>query len=127
MLQRKYCIECGIIKSKNGIRCRKCEDRRRLSEWPKGENNPIYKGNKASVASIHVWLNRNYGKAYYCSNGCLYQKLYEWANVSGVYTRNIKDYKQLCRSCHLILDRNTLDWNKSSYLKRKRNKKGQWA
>jgi hypothetical protein len=29
---------------------------------------------------------------------------YEWANISKIYKRDISDYVQLCKSCHMLFD-----------------------
>lgn len=67
-----------------------------------GEKHHCWKGKKACYTTQHQWINHNYGKA----NGCdqchtLTAKMYHWANISGKYRRSIKDYKQLCVSCHI--------------------------
>lgn len=56
--------------------------------------------------AVHIWLRTKYGKANKCeSKECLGKsKTYDWANISGVYSRNPRDYKQMCRSCHWKLD-----------------------
>lgn len=70
-----------------------------------GENNPNWKGNKVKYIALHSWVNRTLGKATYCSNDSKhFSKKYEWANIDHKYSRNVKDYKQLCPSCHRKLD-----------------------
>jgi len=53
-----------------------------------------------------LWIHKHYGKANHCENpNCKHKsKIFEWANISGKYLREVSDYKQLCRSCHRILD-----------------------
>lgn len=57
---------------------------------------------------IHKYLVYNYGKASKCENTtCSYPnpKRYEWALKKGrKYSKNIKDYLQLCPSCHRKYD-----------------------
>lgn len=63
---------------------------------------------KRIAESSHRWIRRYYGKADHCEwcgrrgNG---RKFY-WANLKNhKYSKNIKDYIQLCASCHMNLDR----------------------
>lgn len=80
-----------------------------------GKNN-IWKGELASYSAKHMWIRKHYGKASKCENkDCKYPRYnskgvllekptkYHWANLTGKF-RDIKDYKQLCHSCHKKLD-----------------------
>ena len=50
---------------------------------------------------IHKWVNKTYGKANCCSlNKKHKSKVFEWANISKKYKRDIRDWIQLCQSCH---------------------------
>jgi hypothetical protein len=70
--------------------------------YPQGEKHHLWKGNKASYITQHQWIARNYGKASKCVEcGTKKSKRYHWANISGNYQRDVKDYKQLCVSCHI--------------------------
>jgi hypothetical protein len=80
----------------------------------KGQNHHSWKGNKVTINALHLWLNVNYKKPKRCVK-CNKIKKLDWANISGKYTRNIKDYNALCEKCHMILDK-----------QRKPNKKGQF-
>ena|ERR1035437_2326667 len=77
----------------------------------------LWKGEGVSYYAIHLHLVQYYGKASKCQNRkCIYPrfnskgvyiekpKRYEWANMTGNYTRNKEDYKQLCPSCHRQFD-----------------------
>lgn len=71
----------------------------------KGEESPNFKKGKISYSGVHGWLIKNFGKATYCSNDNTHKsKRFEWANISGEYKRDIRDYKPLCVSCHDIFD-----------------------
>ena len=81
--------------------------------WNKGlkpdyvqkENHPMWKGDSAGYVAIHMWLKKYYGKPDRCENDPTHKaKRFEWANTTGTYTRNIKDYQQLCPSCHRRMD-----------------------
>lgn len=68
----------------------------------KGKKNINWKGEKVKYSGIHKWISYNFGKANKCENkDCtgIYKK-YEWSNISGKYRRSIKDWEQLCISCH---------------------------
>ena len=84
------------------------EGRNRMSIACTGENNPVWMGDKAKKHSIHVWINRHFGHAFKCENpNCLGKgKRFEWANKKKhtYYSRNIKDYYQLCTICHKAYD-----------------------
>lgn len=56
--------------------------------------------------TVHMWVKRELGKPKECEN-CLRAdaKMYDWANISGDYKRDLTDWKRLCRSCHLYWDR----------------------
>lgn len=69
----------------------------------KGENHYNWKSNP-NYRTLHRWVNTNKPKSPVCENcGTSGVKL-ECANISGVYTRNLNDYKWLCRSCHMEED-----------------------
>lgn len=69
-----------------------------ITEKPSKINNrdPNYMG-------VHQWVKRHYGSASKCENGHE-AKTYQWANITGIYERDIANFKQLCRSCHAKLD-----------------------
>ncbi len=69
-----------------------------------GKHNPMWK-DKPNYDTVHVWINRHYGKADHCSFDSSHKsKGYEWANISGSNSRDINDYAQLCLKCHRHYD-----------------------
>lgn len=54
--------------------------------------------------AVHRWVYRNYGKANHCESCDKPEANYQWANISGKYLRDIADWKQLCISCHKLMD-----------------------
>jgi hypothetical protein len=54
--------------------------------------------------SIHRWIYRNFGKASVCEVCNKTTKTYHWANLSGKYLLDRKDWKQMCVSCHKYHD-----------------------
>lgn len=74
--------------------------------WNKGKKrtqseseNGMWKGNDAGVTAIHLWLKRKFGKAKVCES-CGSRKNVQWANIDHKYYRTIKEWSQLCASCH---------------------------
>ena len=72
----------------------------------KGNNNPAWMGDKVSYRALHMWMQNNFGKADRCEGkNCKNITYYfEWANISGKYKRNRKDWIRLCKSCHILFD-----------------------
>jgi len=75
----------------------------------------MWKGDKVGYSGVHIWITKNYGQPKYCEGKkCKEISLkYEWANKTGKYLRNRKDWLRLCKSCHT-----TYDFNR----KKKKNK-----
>lgn len=68
----------------------------------KGKN---YKEN-AGYHAIHKWIQDVLGKpkiCVFCRSTT--EKRYEWANLSGKYLRDKKDFVRLCKSCHERFDK----------------------
>jgi hypothetical protein len=86
------------------------ETKRMMSFSKKGRigiKSSRWKGDKASCSAKHKWIIRNLGKAKICIfNPNHIASRYNWANISGKYTRNLIDYAPMCPSCHLLFDRN---------------------
>lgn len=70
-----------------------------------GEKHPLWKGDNASYSAFHHWLIGNFGKAQKCvvCAGTM-STSYQWANISGQYHRDKRDYIELCASCHKKYD-----------------------
>ena len=70
------------------------------------EDNPNWKGNKVKYQALHGWVRRHLGTPQKCSakNCSGKSKRYDWANKSGKYKRNLRDWIRLCASCHLKMD-----------------------
>ena len=66
------------------------------------EKSRAWKGVKAGYAAIHISLSKHYKKDK-CEN-CDITKdqvsRLEWANITGTYSRDRKDYIVLCPKCH---------------------------
>lgn len=69
-----------------------------------GERHPQWKGTQAGYMALHNWLRRTAKKAGACA-ACGKEGKTDWANLSGEYRRDVDDYRELCRSCHIRFDR----------------------
>ena len=71
----------------------------------KGDKSPAWKGKKAGYRSIHLYLDRTWGKTGICERCGKNKGLTDWSNNSGKYLRSDrKDWEELCRSCHKLKD-----------------------
>jgi hypothetical protein len=57
-------------------------------------------------SALHTFIRKNKPKPELCEI-CNKKPPRELANVSGLYKRNILDYKYLCKTCHYYYNRNT--------------------
>lgn len=71
-----------------------------------GENNPNWKGENITYETLHAWLYRKWGKPEQCDFCGASDKRIEWANKTGKYTRERKDWLNLCCNCHKNYDKN---------------------
>lgn len=67
------------------------------------ENNGMWKGDKVGYKSLHQWVKKNKSKPKKCEE-CKRYSPYDLANISGKYKRDLKDWKWLCRRCHMFKD-----------------------
>lgn len=77
----------------------------------------------SNYMTVHAWIRKKYGKANHCSLDENHEaKRYEWANIDGIYEKDIKHFVQLCRSCHAKMDvRKSTCKNKSQAMTGKPN------
>lgn len=75
----------------------------KLNANQKNENNRNWKGNKAGYKAIHLWVRAHLPQPELCVK-CHKNKSREVANLDGKYTRDLKTWIWLCRSCHLRMD-----------------------
>ncbi len=85
--------------------------KRKIAESMKGKNanekNPMWKGKKVGYMGLHNWVRRNLGtpiKCNRCGKEFRGRNTIHWANLSGKYLRDLKDWERLCSSCHKKLD-----------------------
>lgn len=54
---------------------------------------------------VHQYIRRNWQPADFCTQcGNTEPRRYEWANVTGVYSKNLEDYLPMCVPCHRSFD-----------------------
>lgn len=71
----------------------------------KGINHSRWKGDNVRYRALHAWVTRELGRPSKCEDcGAKTLKNFEWANISGNYLRDLKDWKSLCRKCHRAFD-----------------------
>lgn len=69
-----------------------------------GAMHPQWKGEQAGYMATHNWVRRHKIKACVCDE-CGGEERTDWANISGEYLRDLDDYRELCRGCHVAQDR----------------------
>ena len=72
-----------------------------------GEENSMWKGNKAGYRALHYWVRRHCGepiKCAECGKVKTSPKSIQWANKSGTHRRDTSDWINLCVPCHRRLD-----------------------
>ena len=82
--------------------------RKNISKSKIGNKNGMWKGDLVGYQSLHTWIRSHWGLAKKCSNiNCEVKnpKVFDWANITGVYNRKKENWKELCRGCHIKLDR----------------------
>ncbi len=96
------CIGCGkerwvhLLKGKPvSIRCRNCNNN--------NETNPQWKGDSVGLNSLHRWVKRQMPKPITCPQ-CHDRPPYDLACTTGIYNRNLDNWRWLCRRCHMQSD-----------------------
>jgi hypothetical protein len=79
------------------------ENKKVLSLANSGENNGMWKGDKVGVRPLHLWVKKFIIKPKLCSL-CKIKPAYDLANITGIYSRDLKNWKYLCRRCHMLSD-----------------------
>ena len=121
----RFCSKKCFNKSKKGVTPSNLEYARSKSPLQKGkcpfkfegENHWAWQKENPSYRAVHAWIRKKYGKPDKCENKrCVYPrkdarghlmvkpKAYQWANLSGKYRRDRKDFIKLCALCHKLFD-----------------------
>lgn len=67
------------------------------------EKNPQWKGGRAGLQAIHIWVRARKPKPNKCID-CQKNPPVDLANISQKYKRDINDFEWLCRKCHMTKD-----------------------
>jgi hypothetical protein len=80
-----------------------------------GKDNANWKGDRIGYKGLHNWVENTLGKPSECENcgrtkppkglGRGRRGYFDWANISGKYKRDVKDWKRLCIKCHRAFDK----------------------
>lgn len=65
--------------------------------------NPMWKGERAGLDAIHIWVLARKPKPKFCVI-CKKNKPKDLANISQKYKRDVDDFEWLCRKCHMVKD-----------------------
>ena len=112
-----FCRDCGKVIHKKGTadikrgttgQCIICSH--------KGKNNPNWNGENICLRSLHQYIQRHKPRIKQCEI-CGKEKKLELSLTGKKYTRNILNYRWLCRKCHNHYDES----------KRHRNKMGKFT
>jgi hypothetical protein len=63
----------------------------------------MWKGDDVGYRQLHAWVVKNLPMPELCEK-CKQVTPYDLANITGIYTRAFKNWKYLCRRCHMISD-----------------------
>ena len=76
---------------------------RKMRETKLGSKNPMWRGDKVGYASLHEWMVKRKPKPPLCEE-CHRVPPHELSSTGHTYTRNLGDWRWLCRSCHTRTD-----------------------
>jgi hypothetical protein len=77
---------------------------RKMREIKLADNNPIWKGDSVGKHALHRWVKARLSRPEFCQI-CIRVPPYDLANITGKYTRDLSNWKYLCRRCHSTIDR----------------------
>jgi len=101
-----HCVDCGVnLRDYRSLRCRGCYNNMLKIKGGKkrfGVENSKWKGNDVGYRALHYWVRRH--KPQTPCVICNSDKNLQISNISGIYKRDILDYRWLCASCHVRVD-----------------------
>jgi len=68
-------------------------------QFPNGEKNRMWKGDKVGIKSLHLWVKRHLPQPPLCQLCNLFPPD-DLANVTGIYSRDLSNWKYFCEICH---------------------------
>ncbi len=77
----------------------------------RGADSKSWKGDAIDYSTLHHWLREKHPKTGVCADCGQFVgsegrgRGTDWANITGIYTRDIANYRELCRACHIRFDR----------------------
>lgn len=119
------CSECGktfktsqseVNRGGGKVCSRKCYYIRLKRTRPKEEKSWAWKGDSVGKEALHNWVQKHQGKPNRCEHcETTNAKVFDWANISGKYKRDLYDWVRLCRKCHAKFDypERSKKWKKS--------------
>ena len=69
-----------------------------------GENNPRWKDGDVGYDALHRYMNKRIPRPELCEI-CNLVPPKQLANITGIYNRELKNWKHLCKKCHYNVDR----------------------
>ena len=100
-----YCSMHNARLIRNGSSDRSKE--RNPGQFKAGEDHPNWRGEAVGNKGLHQWVEDFLGRPKKCEDcGTTTAKRFDWANISREYKRSngLKDWKRLCRKCHIAFD-----------------------
>ena len=74
----------------------------------KGENHYKWSGDSPKYDTLHKWIAKKFGqpaKCEWCGFTSNNKRKIHWANITGIYNREKKNWNRLCAKCHWHFDR----------------------
>ena len=80
------------------------ESKEKIRQSKLGKKNPNWKSDDVGYGGLHGFIRRRLPKPEKCPK-CNKKGKMEIANITGVYDRNLDNWRYLCRKCHFDFDR----------------------
>lgn len=80
------------------------QERRAIGAAKTGERHHFWSGDDVSYKAVHKWVLKRKERLGECQHCGAPERKTHFANISGLYLRNVGDYVELCVPCHRIFD-----------------------
>lgn len=79
---------------------------RRINKLPRREEHYEWKGDRVGYDALHRWVYKELGRPLLCDlcGDNTSERMYHWANRSGLYRRDLSDWMRACVPCHKKYD-----------------------